>query len=161
MMKLKQVIVLVLLAAATAASAAEFKVPPGDGLKPGERVVVMPAASYETAYIEPGDRVDMVVTLFTGAARGLTSITVLQNVRVLDKRSKGGSAWLVLALNPMEAQYALLSQKFRVNFSLRGKGDEEVAPIETASYAGLFRNYKGEAPPDEGGGEDAPAKARP
>lgn len=158
MMKLKVMMVFWLLAAATAASATEFKLPPGEGLKSGERLVVMPAVPHEAGYIVPGDRVDMVVTLFTGAARGLTSVTVLQNVRVLAVRSKDGSAWLALALTPMEAQYAMLSQKFRVNFVLRGKGDGEVMPLETVSYVGLFRNYKNEPLPKNVSEEDLQGK---
>lgn len=155
MKRLKVMIVFVLLGAGTAASAAEFKVPPGDRPRPGDRIVVMPAAPREAAYIGPGDRVDMVVTLFTGAARGLTSMTVLQNVRVLDTVRKGEAAWLVLALTPVEAQQALLSQKFRVNFVLRSKGDEQLVPLETVSYVGLFRNYK-EGPAPEREAEDGP-----
>ncbi|MBI5743287.1 MAG: hypothetical protein HY952_01935 [Elusimicrobia bacterium] len=106
----------------------------------GYRATVIPAAPAEVRRIKPGDRVDMLVTLTQSQDIGMTTASLLQSVLVLDVEYKSGISNLVLALNPNEAQFAMLSlsDKCRVNFVIRAKGDEELHPMEIASFKRLF-----------------------
>lgn len=74
---------------------------------------------------------------------------------------KDGLHAVVLALNPNEAQYAMLSltEGCRIHFTIRGKGDTEMHPMEIASFMKLLRGNPGEKPAGEPAGKPAPAKA--
>lgn len=134
---IKKLIMVILLTAATTASAGELKVP--DGF----RATVISALPIEAKHLKPGDRVDMLVTIppsDTNPSR-LTA-TLLQNVLVLAASHKTGDSSVILALNPQEAQYALLAQfeKYRVNFIIRGKGDTKSHTMEVATLKRLFND---------------------
>lgn len=152
-----KLIAVVLLTAATAVSAAELKVPAGS------RAVVIAVLPSEISRIKRGDRIDMVVTLFSGQAQGPEAATILQNALVLDTVNKSRVSCVVLSLNPTEAQYALLAQseKYRINLIVRGKGDEEVAPMETATFKRLFKSSGEEKVPEKGTHEAAVKPERP
>lgn len=138
---------------AAGAHAAELDVPLG------YRAVVMPVSKAEFLFIKPGSRLDMTVT-FTAVMKDdrkeLITATMLQNLLVLDTVDKGGVRAVVLALNPNEAQYAelSLSEGYRINFTVRAKGDMELHPMEIASFRRLIRG--GEE--DKDAGKDKPAK---
>lgn len=135
-------ITVILLAGASAASASGIQIPSG------YRATVMTALPAELTQIKPGDRVDVLVTIHFQNAEPNT-LTILQNVLVLDTVGKAGISGLVLALNPNEAQYALLAQsdKLRVNFIVRGKGDTELHPIAIATFKRLFGGFPEEKNP--------------
>ncbi len=117
----------------------------------GYRATVIPAAPAEVRRIKPGNRVDMLVTITQSQAIGPTTATLFKNVLVLDLEYKGGVSNLALALNPNEAQYAILSlsDKCRVNFIIRAKGDQELHSMEMASFKRLFGPRGPETAPEE------------
>jgi len=147
--------VIMVWAGAAFAGAAELNVPPG------YRATVVPAEMAELHYIKPGDRLDMTVTFDAVLKNGsqMVTATILQNVLVLDTVDKGGLHAVVLALNPNEAQYAMLSltKNYRINFTLRGKGDVEMHPMEIAGFQKLFGGDSDNKPEKEEPGT-APAK---
>lgn len=142
--------VLTVWAGAAFAGGAKLNVPPG------YRATVVPTERVELHYIKPGDRLDMTVTfdaVMTNRTETLTA-TILQNVLVLDVVDKGDLHGVVLALNPNEAQYAMLSLKknYRINFTIRGQGDTEMHPMEMASFTKLFGGSADEKPAKEESG---------
>ena len=139
---------LVLLAAvmtvcAGAGLAAEMQVPPG------YRAVVVPADKAEFLFIKPGARIDMLVTFdarMKDDTKEKVTASILQNVLVLDTVCKDGINAVVLALNPNEAQYAMLSLAYQIHFTIRGKGDTELHPMEIASFKRLIKGDPEEKP---------------
>ncbi len=122
---------------AAAGHAAGLKVPDG------YRAAAVPADRAELRLIKPGDRLDMTVTfsaLMKDGRKETLTATILQNVLVLDVVDKGGVRAVVLALNPNEAQYAMLSLSdgYRVHFTLRGPKDVAMYPMEMAGFSKLF-----------------------
>jgi len=153
-MKKMKILVLaaVLTACAGGAFAAELQVPPG------YRATLVPADKAELLFIKPGDRLDMLVSLeavMKDDRRENITASILQNVLVLDTVDKDGIHAVLLALNPNEAQYAMLSQsaKYQIHFTIRGKGDTEMHPMEIAGFSKLFRGSD-----DKPEGKEAPAK---
>jgi Flp pilus assembly protein CpaB len=147
-----------LLVCAGAGFAAELAVPPG------YRATIVPADKLETLFIKAGDRLDMTVTFSAVMAddrRETVTASILQNVLVLDTVDKGGLHAVVLALNPNEAQYAMLSltDGYRIHFTIRGKGDTEVHPMEIASFRRLIRGDSEDKPAVKPADKPAPAKA--
>ncbi len=137
-----------LMAGAAGLFAAELAVPPG------YRAVVVPAEKAELMFIKPGGRVDMMVTfkaIMNDERKENVTATLLQNVLVLDTVDKDGVRAAVLALNPNEAQYAMLSLggNCQVHFSVRGKGDTEMHPMEIASFKRLIRSDADDKPADK------------
>ncbi|UPT72770.1 MAG: RcpC/CpaB family pilus assembly protein [Elusimicrobiota bacterium] len=113
-------------------------------LTPGYRAMTMPFPEHQLAYLEPGDRADMLATFEaltgkTGATRKEdVTVTFLQNVRVLAvDRSRG---LVQLEVNPNEAQYAaLFSVKERTLWLIeRTLDDKELKPMVMASARKLF-----------------------
>ena len=116
----------------------------GNGVQPGNRAVTVRASSSDDkshALIRPGDYVDVVATMPTGAAEGRTAVVLLQRVLVLavgletapdpiaDK--KEGQAqrdlMLTLSLNLQEAQMiALAVEKGRLSVALRNPDDQRI-----------------------------------
>lgn len=129
--------VMTLCAGAAFAGAAKLNVPAG------YRATVVPTERLELHYIKPGDRLDMTVTFDAVMKDGTQTITatILQNVLVLGTVDKGDLHGVVLALNPNEAQYAMLALKksYRINFTIRGQGDMELHPMEIAGFHKLLR----------------------
>ncbi len=113
-------------------------------VQPGNRAVTVRASSSDDkshALIRPGDYVDVVATMPTGAAEGRTAVVLLQRVLVLavgletapdpiaDK--KEGQAqrdlMLTLSLNLQEAQMiALAVEKGRLSVALRNPDDQRI-----------------------------------
>ena len=148
MKKMKMLALTAVLAGCAGASfAAELAVPPG------YRATVVPTERVELHYIKPGDRLDMTVTFDAVMKDGTQTLTatILQNVLVLDTVDKGDLHGVVLALNPNEAQYAMLSLKknYRINFTIRGRGDMEMHPMEMAAFQKLFGAGAGDKPSKE------------
>lgn len=139
--------VMTVCAGAAFAGAAKLNVPPG------YRATVVPTERVELHYIKPGDRLDMTVTFDAVMKDGTQTLTatILQNVLVLATVDKGDLHGVVLALNPNEAQYAMLSLKknYRINFTIRGKGDMEMHPMEMAAFQKLFGAGAGDKPAKE------------
>lgn len=128
--------VLALCAAAVKAEDLNMKVPPG------YRATVVQADKAEFLFIKPGDRLDMLVTfdaVMKNDTKEKVTASILQNVLVLDTVCKDGIYAVVLALNPNEAQYAMLSYAYQIHFTIRGKGDTEMHPMEIASFKRLIR----------------------
>ena len=101
---------------------------------------------WQLRHIRAGDRVDVTVTfealMANGAKRKVTA-TMLQNIKVLGverswKPTEKGT--LILKLNPIETQYAFLGpSQADLGVALRNKGDDEIYPMEMASFAKFFR----------------------
>jgi Flp pilus assembly protein CpaB len=109
------------------------------------RAVSIPINGYELRHIRTGDRVDVLATFdsqFGGAKRKLTA-TMLQNVLVMgvDAPCKGQEkGTLILKLNPSEMQYAALGvRQSDLSIALRRDGDNEIYPMEMASFVKFFR----------------------
>ena len=139
---------------AGAGAAAELNAPKG------YRATVVAAEKAELLFIKPGDRLDMTVTfgaLMADNRKETVTATILQNVLVLDTADKGDVHAVVIALNPNEAQYAMLSlnEGYKVHFTIRGKGDTEMHPMEIASFKRLIRS----TPEDKPAEKDGAAKA--
>ena len=134
MKNVNKLMAVILLSAVTVVSAAEYKVPKG------YRATVVTVPLAEVMQVKSGDRVDVLVTMSPGPAKGLITATILQNVLVLDTVNKAGISSVVLALNPNEAEYAVLglSDKYRINIIIRGKDDIEMHPMEVATFRRLF-----------------------
>ncbi len=143
-MNMKVAVLSLTLTAGSGAWAAEAK-GKADGpaaLKSGYRSVTIPLESFKIEGIEAGDRVDMLITFDAKMADGkpeTVTATILQNVAVLGIAKDRDS--VVLALNPNEAQYAVLSLTAArmIWFLKRAPGDDELKPMEMASYRKLFR----------------------
>ena len=155
-MKTMKMLLLAAVAAVCAGTgfAAELNAPMG------YRATVVAAEKAELLFIKPGDRLDMTVTfnaLMGDNRKETVTATILQNVLVLDKADKGGVHAVVIALNPNEAQYAMLSlnEGYKVHFTIRGKGDTEMHPMEIASFKKLIRSTPEEKP----AGKEEAAKA--
>lgn len=144
MKKVKLVLLAAVMAVCAGAGfAAEMQVPPG------YRATVVPAEKAELIFIKPGDRLDMLVTfdaLMKDGTKEKVTASILQNVLVLDTVNKDGVRAVVLALNPNEAQYAMLSLNYQVHFTVRGKGDTELHPMEIASFKRLIRSDSDDKP---------------
>ena len=109
------------------------------------RAVSIPISGYELRHIRTGDRVDVLSTFdsqYSGAKRMLTA-TMLQNVLVLgvDPPAKGEEkSTLILKLNPNEVQYAVLgARQSELSIALRHEGDNDIYPMEMASFVKFFR----------------------
>jgi len=113
----------------------------------GYRAVSIPAPAEQLLFVKKGDKVDIFVTLISSkdsANNGRVTADLLQNVTVLNvKKAKKGCAkgTLQLLLNPNEAQYAVLSvtQADYIAVGVRAIGDEELKPMEVATFSKLFK----------------------
>lgn len=111
----------------------------------GYRSVTVPVPGHELLDLRPGDRVDLVTVFEAQGAKHKERFasTVLQNVKVLGlgaPKGAEGSGAVLLMLNPMEAQMALLAvRQGPVGLARRGPGDDEIYPMEMTSYRKLFR----------------------
>jgi len=112
----------------------------------GYRRMGIPVPGSQVAFMNPGDRVDVLVTFeatMQGTKKEKITATVLQNVIVADvkkseKIEEAGAAELIV--NPNEAQYLALSMMQGTIYVLvRAKGDTEMHPLEMASFRKLFR----------------------
>ncbi len=140
---------------------AAFAGPAALNVPPGYRATVVPAGRAELYFIKPGNHLDMTVTfkaMMRDGAQPVTA-TILQDVLVLDTLDKDGMHAVLLALNPNEAQYAMLSltEGYRINFTIRGKGDVELHPMEIASFQRLYSDGPDKAPGKEAS-DKTPAK---
>ena len=144
MKKMKMLALTAVLAGCAGASfAAELAVPPG------YRATVVPAEKAELLFIKPGDRLDMLVTfdaVMKDDRKEKVTASILQNVLVLDTAIKDGVCAGVVALNPNEAQYAMLSLAYQVHFTIRGKDDMALHPMEIATFKRLIRSDSDEKP---------------
>lgn len=132
----------VLVLAAAPAFAADGKAPV---LPAGYRAMALPFPAHQLLFIEPGDRVDIMVTF--SAEMGdkektrleEVTATVMQNVVVLAVNRP--SSVVQLIFNPNEAQYAALfaAKDKTLWLSKRAAGDTEMHPMEMASAKKLFR----------------------
>ena len=101
----------------------------------------------QSAFIGPGDRVDILVTfdaLMANKKKEKVTATILQNVQVLAVlRSKLGAehSILYLAVNPNEAQYLALAidGDYTIRVIDRKEGDVTMKPMEMASFRKLFK----------------------
>ncbi|MBI5211116.1 MAG: hypothetical protein HY927_14185 [Elusimicrobia bacterium] len=111
----------------------------------GYRAASVAVREYELLAVRPGDRVDVLVTFEANMAdrKEKVTATILQNVVVLGVDLSGelrGVGVVHLLVNPNEAQYAALSAyQAEMDIVLRGEGDEEMRPMEMASFRKLFR----------------------
>ena len=133
-----------LAAALTAAGGGAWAQGAGGGLKNGYRAVTLPVAQHQLAFIKAGGRVDVLVTfeaILPKGTREMVTATILQNVLVLAVGVVGAEGAVQLALNPNEAQYAALAVDPKKSLWLiaRAPGDEEMHPMEMASFRKLFR----------------------
>lgn len=106
-----------------------------------------PVAEDKAGSVREGDRIDILATLDTnetGQQRAQkTTLTLLQNLRVLDVRrswASQGQSVLLLEMNFNEVQFAALAlESSDVQVLLRGPKDDEVHPMEQASLSFLSR----------------------
>ena len=139
---LKCAVLMLLALVISNASAGRVEPKSPNPLPAGYRAVTLPAARHQLAYVKPGDRIDLMVTFEALLPKGdkeEVTATILQNVSVLNvDRSEG---LIDLALNPNEAQYAVLSMegKKTIWIERRAEGDVEMKPLEMASFRKLFR----------------------
>ncbi|MDP3542365.1 MAG: RcpC/CpaB family pilus assembly protein [Elusimicrobiota bacterium] len=146
-MNIRSLAVVLVLAASTvlAASpvlAADSKAP---AFPAGYRAVALPFPSHQLAFIEPGDRVDILVT-FTAemgdkdkTRQEEVTATIMQNVVVRAVNHQHGVVQILF--NPNEAQYAALfaAKDKTLWLSKRAAGDTEMHPMEMANARKLFR----------------------
>ena len=78
-------------------------------LRAGWRGVTLPVKDHQLVNVNPGDHVDVMVTFEAELKdrKEKVTATILQNVMVLKVIKEHG--FIVLSLNPKEAQYAALS----------------------------------------------------
>ncbi len=115
----------------------------------GEAYVALsfPVAADKARSVREGDRIDILATLDTnetGQQRAQkTTLTLLQNIRVLDLKRSGtlpGQSVVLLEMNFNEAQFAALAwESADVQVLLRDPKDEEVHSMEQASLTFLSR----------------------
>jgi hypothetical protein len=115
-------------------------------LSVGYRGFSMTLSGSQLAFLNKGDRVDVLVTFdakMKDDAKEKVTATILQNVVVLGIRqpAKLDQPGVVeLEVNPNEGQYAALSvAQGAVQLLLRAEGDTEMHPMEMASFRKLFR----------------------
>jgi Flp pilus assembly protein CpaB len=120
--------------------------PDKQGLYAGYRAISLPMAGYKIAFLEKGQRVDLLVTfdaVMKDKKKEKVTATIMQDVVVVNvqKPAKLEENGVVeLLLNPNEAQYAALSQyQGELSISRRAEGDVAMAPMEMASLRKLFR----------------------
>lgn len=124
-----------MLALAAAAAFAEQK-----PLPPGSRAVALRLDALKCRYVDPGDRVDVLLTRKT--AKGWTTETILQNIAVLAvKPLPGEQAELSLAVARKDADAHALAVKKGGTFTVaaRAPGDGQVLALEPAAFLKLFR----------------------
>ena len=113
----------------------------GETFKKGYRGVTLPAPKHQLVNLRVGDRVDVLVTFDAKLKDGKEKVTatILQNVAVLNVSKQEET--IELALNPNEAQYAVLGvqQGDTLWYIVRAEGDNEMKPMEMASFRKLFR----------------------
>lgn len=133
-----------LLAVLLAAPAAAFAADKAPLLPAGYRAMALPFPSHQLRFVEPGDRIDIMVTFEADLGgkektREEVTATILQNVVVLAVDRTQGA--LQIILNPNEAQYAALfaAKDKTLWLSKRAAGDTEMHPMEMASARKLFR----------------------
>lgn len=123
--------------AAPALRAAEPEFP----LKSGYRALTLNLPKHQVRFLNPGDRVDFMVTFeaLTKGGKDQVTATLLQNVTVLQVDREAGL--VQLQVNPNEAQYAALANQGKHDVWLlkRAEGDIELPPMEMASFRKLFR----------------------
>lgn len=141
-MIIRSLAVVLVLAACPAFAADNDKVP---AMPAGYRAMALPFPSHQLVFIEPGDRVDIMVTFSAVMGeKGKTrteevTATIMQNVVVRAVNRTEGV--LQLLFNPNEAQYAALfaAKDKTLWLSKRAAGDTEMRPMEMASARKLFR----------------------
>lgn len=120
--------------------------PDKQGLYEGYRAISLPLAGYKIAFLEKGQRADLLVTfdaVMKDNKKEKVTATIMQNVVVVNvvkpaKLEETGAVELLL--NPNEAQYAALSQyQGELSITRRAEGDTAMAPMEMASLRKLFR----------------------
>ena len=98
---------------------------------------------YMAKLISPDDFVDILFTFNAsqdGKKENVTA-TLLQKVRVLSSGVQGDRGWLVLAVDPRDAQYLSLAYKEgTVDILIRNRADVIVSPLKPASMSALFSN---------------------
>ena len=131
-----------MLAMAPRAVAAETK---RAEIPKGYRLLTLPVKQHQLLELDPGDRVDVMVTFeaLVGKekpqSKEIVTATLLQNVIVQSVYSSLPAVSLVV--NPNEAQYGALAidQQKSIWLIKRGKGDKKMHPMEMASFRKLFR----------------------
>ncbi|MBI2387487.1 MAG: hypothetical protein HYV14_15975 [Elusimicrobia bacterium] len=137
--------ILALAAAPVLAASPAPAVSKAPALPAGYRAMALPFPSHQLRFIEPGDRVDVMVTFAAelgekeSARKEDVTATIMQNVVVLAVDHSEGV--LQLIFNPNEAQYAALfaSKDKTLWLSKRAAGDTEMHPMEMANARKLFR----------------------
>jgi hypothetical protein len=112
----------------------------------GYRSVSLPVSGDELLDLRSGDRVD-IISVFdavgTTKVKEKMAATILQNVKVLGTgvpKGGEGQGTVLLMLNPVEAQFAILAiQQGSIAISRRDPGDVEIYPMEISTYRKLFR----------------------
>ncbi|MBI3287921.1 MAG: hypothetical protein HYZ74_00200 [Elusimicrobia bacterium] len=91
----------------------------------------VPLASDKAMFVRPGDRIDVLATVRAGTKSHPITVTVLQNIPVLDNRkseTEAGQNILLLALNFGEIQYAALAwDTAEIQILSRHKSDEQTS----------------------------------
>jgi len=116
-------------------------------IPPGYRAMPLPVENYELQFVKKGDRIDVLTTFkakLKGGATEFVTATLLQNVLVSDAKEPvcdGRPGAVLVLLNPNEGQYLTLALKSRkiISIVLRAKDDNEMHPMQMASFSKLFR----------------------
>ena len=125
---------------------AEAKAAARDGLVAGYRAFALTLPGNQLAFVNKGDRVDVLVTFETkmkDVEKEKVTATILQNIVILGVRMPAKldeNGVVNLEVNPNEGQYAALAvQQGAVQLLVRAEGDKEMKPMEMASFRKLFR----------------------
>lgn len=145
-MNIRTIVAVLALAAAPVLSAAPvFAADKAPAMPAGYRAVSLPFPAHQLLFVEPGDRVDILVTFSAKMGEKDServeevTATIMQNVVVLAVNRPAGVAQFMF--NPNEAQYAALfaAKDKTLWVSKRPAGDTEMHPMEMANARKLFR----------------------
>ncbi|MEK7153904.1 MAG: RcpC/CpaB family pilus assembly protein [Patescibacteria group bacterium] len=133
-----------LLAGVLAACRTAANPPLSGELPPGYRGTAITVSAAEARMVHPKDRIDILTTVPVNSAEPngpRTAETILQNVLVFRvgtiSKDKGV---LYVALNPNEAQYAVLEDlAAHFHITVRPKGDKDTHPMIKVEARKLFR----------------------
>lgn len=122
---------------------------PAARVLPGWRGVTLEMPGHQLLFLDPGDRIDLIITFEALLSKGTkepVAATILQNLLVLNVSKPAGPAEkgaVQVLCNPVEAQYAVLSlaQGKTATVARRPEGDLQMKPMQLTG-AGAFMAQK-------------------
>lgn len=103
---------------------------------PSYRAFPLEISAEEASMISAGSRIDIMMTFQAMLKRNgqdimpqTITLTLLQNIFVLETAKIQGRHYIFLNIPPLQAQYLALAQEKTLNISLRNPKDRKVLPI--------------------------------